>query len=122
MTGIFTIVAYLGACFVAWGCHELAHYAVHSIHAETVTLGVNRLGPYTDATYTRGAPIYAIRLGSVAPTLLYSPLVAAGIWLYLRFFSLPQLSLVEWSFVLTPLAILVVPTVADLREFVYASQ
>jgi len=31
--------------------HEAAHYAVHSLYAESVSFGVNRYGPYVDAVH-----------------------------------------------------------------------
>jgi len=114
------IVGYLIACATAWGLHELAHYAVHSIHAESVTIGFNRWGPYTDVIYEPTAPTYAIRLGSIAPTLLYGLLSVPAILIYLQSFPIPRLGLTEWSLVLTPWVILVFPTGADLRGFLYA--
>lgn len=120
MVDLITVGLYLIACFVAWGLHELAHYSVHRIHADSVTLGFNRWGPFTDSVYSREAPTYAIRLGSIAPTLIYGPIVIGSIGLYLLSYPVPQFDLVEWSFVLTPLAILIVPTAADLRACLYA--
>jgi hypothetical protein len=105
---------YLVACGVAWMLHESAHYAVHSLYAQSVTLGVNRRGPYVDAVYGPTAPPLAIRVGSLAPTLIYTPLVLAGIGGYLSLYPVPQLDPVGWSFVLVPFAILTVPSGADL--------
>lgn len=121
ITGLL-IGAYLLASLVAWGLHELAHYAVHSLHAETVDIGVTRWGPYTESTYSSTAPTYAIRLGSIAPTLIYGPIVLLGIMGYVWLFPLPQLDPVEWTFVSVPLLILVVPTAADIHGCVYAHQ
>lgn len=112
---------YLVACGVAWILHESAHYAVHSLYAESVSFGVNRRGPYVDAIYEPSAPALAIRIGSVAPTLLYTPLVALGITTYLSMYSLPQLDPVGWSLVAVPLAILTVPTGADIQACLNAS-
>lgn len=120
MVDLITVGLYLIACFIAWGLHELAHYWVHRIHAESVTIGINRWGPYTDAIYSRDAPNYAIRLGSIAPTLIYGPLAIGGIGWYVVSFPMPQFDLVEWMYVLIPIAILVVPTAADLRGCLYA--
>lgn len=118
---IITISAlYLIACGVAWSLHELAHYVVHSLYAESVTLGMNRRGPYVDAVYQRTAPTLAVRVGSIAPTLIYIPLLAIGILTYLQSHSLPPLDPVGWSLVLIPILILVTPTGTDLRGCVYA--
>jgi hypothetical protein len=117
---LLVIIVYLLACGTAWALHELAHYAVHSVHAESVTIGFNRRGPYTDVVYAPTAPTYAIRLGSIAPTLLYGLLSAPVILYYLQTFPIPRFSLVEWSLVLTPWVILIAPTGADLRGFLYA--
>jgi hypothetical protein len=80
-----------------------------------VCVGVNWLGPYVDAVYEPPAPTLAVRVGSVAPTLLYTPLVALGIAGYLSANPLPQLGFVEWSCVVVPLVLLITPTQADLR-------
>jgi ACR3 family arsenite efflux pump ArsB len=117
---VLVIVGYLLACAMAWALHELAHYAVHSVHAESVTVGFNRRGPYTDVVYAPTAPIYAIRLGSIAPTLLYGLVSVPILLYYLQSFPIPRFSLVEWSLVLTPLVILIAPTGSDLRGFLYA--
>lgn len=111
---------YLLACGIAWTLHELAHYSVHRLYAESVTLGVNRRGPYVDVVYKRTAPTLAIRVGSVAPTLIYTPLVAFAITSYLRVYPLPTLDLVGWSLVVIPILILITPTGADLRACLYA--
>ena len=111
---------YLVACGVAWVLHESAHYAVHSLYADSVSFGVNRRGPYVDAVYESTAPTLAIRVGSVAPTLLYTPLVALGIVGYLATYPLPELDPVGWSLVVIPLAILVTPTGSDLYACAYA--
>ena len=117
---VLVIVGYLLACMAAWALHELAHYAVHSVHAESVTVGFNRRGPYTDVVYAPTAPIYAIRLGSIAPTLLYGFLFIPLLLYYLQSFPIPGFDLVEWSLVLTPIVILITPTGADLRGYLYA--
>lgn len=118
---ILTISAlYLIACGVAWALHELAHYAVHSLYAESVTLGMNRRGPYVDAVYHRTAPPLAVRVGSVAPTLIYTPLLAIVLLTYLQSYSPPALDAVGWSLVLIPILILVTPTGTDLHRFVHA--
>ena len=106
---------YLVACGIAWVLHESAHYAVHSVYAESVSFSVNRRGPYVDAVYEPDAPTLAIRLGSVAPTLFYTPLVALGIAGYLSIYSLPQLDPVGWSLVAVPLIILSFPTGSDIQ-------
>ena len=112
---------YLVACGIAWVSHESAHYAVHSLYAESVSFGVNRRGPYVDAIYEPNAPTLAIRLGSVAPTLFYTPLVALGIAGYLSIYSLPQLDPVEWSLVAVPLIILSFPTGSDIQACLEAA-
>jgi ACR3 family arsenite efflux pump ArsB len=117
---VLVIVGYLLACMIAWALHELAHYAVHSVHAESVTVGFNRRGPYTDVVYAPTAPIYAIRLGSIVPTLLYGLVSVPILLYYLQSFPIPRFDLVEWSLVLTPIVILITPTGADLRGFLYA--
>jgi hypothetical protein len=117
---VLVIVGYLLACMIAWALHELAHYVVHSVHAESVTVGFNRRGPYTDVLYAPTAPIYAIRLGSIAPTLLYGFLLIPLLLYYLQSFPIPRFDLVEWSLVLTPIVVLITPTGADLRGFLYA--
>lgn len=111
---------YLVACGVAWVLHESAHYAMHSLYAESVSFGVNRRGPYVDAVYDPAAPTLAIRVGSIAPTLLYSPLVVVCITRYLLMYPLPQLDTVGWSLVAVPLIILVFPTGSDLQGFLGA--
>jgi len=113
---------YLVACGVAWVLHESAHYAVHSLYADSVSFGVNRRGPYVDAVYESTAPTLAIRVGSVAPTLLYTPLVMVGIAGYLSKYPLPQLDPVGWSFVAVPLIILIFPTGSDLQACLEAAQ
>jgi len=119
---ILVFGVYLVACGVAWVLHESAHYAVHSLYADSVSFGVNRCGPYVDAVYEANAPSLAIRVGSIAPTLLYSPLVALGIIGYLSTYSLPQLDPVGWSLVAVPLAILTIPTGADIQACLEAAQ
>lgn len=111
---------YLVACGVAWVLHESAHYAVHSLYADSVSFGVNRRGPYVDAVYEPIAPTLAIRVGSVAPTLFYTPLVALGIASYLSTYPLPQLDPVGWSYVVVPIMILLTPTGSDLYACIYA--
>jgi hypothetical protein len=111
---------YLVVCGIAWVLHESAHYAVHSLYADSVSFGVNRRGPYVDAVYEPNAPTLAIRVGSVAPTLLYTPLVALGIAGYLSTYPLPQLDPVGWSYVIVPIIILTIPTGSDLYACVYA--
>lgn len=113
---------YLVACGVAWVLHESAHYAVHSLYADSVSFGINRRGPYVDAVYEPTAPTLAIRVGSVAPTLFYTPLVALGIAGYLSVYPFPQLDPVGWSLVAVPLAILTIPTGADIRACLEAAQ
>lgn len=112
---------YLLACGTAWILHESAHYVVHSFYAESVSFGVNRRGPYVDAVYERDAPRFAIRIGSVAPTLLYTPFVVLGIGGYLSLYALPQLDPVGWSLVAVPLIILIFPTGSDLQSFLEAA-
>ncbi|CDK39195.1 hypothetical protein [Halorubrum sp. AJ67] len=112
---------YLVACGIAWILHESAHYVVHSLYAESVTFGVNRRGPYVDAIYDPDAPTFAIRVGSVAPTLLYTPFVFLGIAGYLSIYSLPQLDPVEWSLVTIPLLILTFPTGSDIQSCLEAA-
>jgi hypothetical protein len=112
---------YLVACGIAWVLHESAHYAVHSVYAESVSFSVNRRGPYVDAVYEPDAPTLAIRLGSVAPTLFYTPLVALGIAGYLSMYSLPQLDPVGWSLVAVPLIILSFPTGSDIQACLEAA-
>jgi hypothetical protein len=102
--------------------HEAAHYVVHVRYAASVSIGVNRLGPYVEAIYEPSAPTPAIRAGSVAPTLLYTPLVALGTAGYLSVYPIPRLGLVEWSFVIVPLVILITPTQADLQGCLVTSQ
>ncbi|MFB6197732.1 MAG: hypothetical protein ABEI52_05605 [Halobacteriaceae archaeon] len=111
---------YLVACGVAWFLHESAHYAVHSLYAESVSFGVNRRGPYVDAVYEPAAPTIAIRVGSLAPTLLYSPVVLAAGSGYLQTHPLPVLDPVRWSLIVVPVAILIVPTDSDLYGCFYA--
>jgi len=113
---------YLLACGVAWILHESAHYAVHSLYAESVSFGVNRRGPYVDAVYAPSAPTVAIRLGSIAPTLLYTPIVVLGIGAYLSSNPVPQLDPVGWSLVAVPLVILTFPTGADIQACLNASE
>jgi hypothetical protein len=112
---------YLVACGVAWVLHESAHYAVHSLYAKSVSFGLNRRGPYVDAVYEPSAPTLAIRVGSVAPTLLYTPLVVVGIAGYLSAYPLPQLDPVGWSLVAVPLIILIFPTGSDLQACLEAA-
>lgn len=114
------VVVYLIACGTAWLLHELAHYTVHSIHAESVNFGFNRWGPYTESVYTDSAPTYTMRLGSIAPTLIFAPIVLLALLWYVQMFSIPRLDLVEWSFVVTPLVILITPTAADIYGCLYA--
>lgn len=117
-----TIVAYLIASGLAWVLHESAHYAVHSLYAESVSFGANIRGPYVDAAYDSSAPTWAIRIGSIAPTLLYTPLVIVATAYYLSEHPVPQLDPVGWSFVLVPIAILIVPTGTDLYWCVNADR
>ena len=112
---------YLMACGIAWVLPESAHYAVHSIYAKSVSFGVNRRGPYVDAVYEPTTPTLAIRVGSVAPTLFYTPLVALGITSYLSMYSLPQLDPVGWSLVIVPLIILTFPTGSDIQACLEAT-
>jgi hypothetical protein len=119
---VWVFGVYLVACGVAWVLHESAHYAVHSLYADSVSFGVNRRGPYVDAVYEPTAPTLAIRVGSVAPTLFYTPLVALGIAGYLSVYPLPQLDPVGWSLVAVPLTILTIPTGADIRACLEAAQ
>ena len=105
---------YILACGLAWVLHESAHYAIHSFYAESVSFGVNRRGPYVDAVYGPNAPRLAIRIGSIAPTLLYTPFVTLTILGYLSAYPVPQLDPVEWSLVAVPLVILTFPTGSDL--------
>ncbi len=112
---------YLVTCGIAWALHESAHYAVHSLYAESVTFGLNRRGPYVNAIYEPDAPTLAIRVGSIAPTLLFTPLVALGIASYHSMYSLPQLDPVGWSLVIVPLVILVFPTSSDLQSCLKAA-
>jgi len=113
---------YLVACGVAWVLHESAHYVIHSLYAESVSFGVNRRGPYVDAVYGSNAPTLAIRVGSVAPTLLYTPLVALGTAGYLSAYPLPQLDPVGWSLIAVPLVILTIPTGTDIQACLEATQ
>ena len=113
---------YLVACGLAWVLHESAHYAVHSFYAESISFGVNRRGPYVDAVYEPNAPTLAIRIESVAPTLLYIPLVALAILGYLSAYPLPQLDPVGWSLITVPLAILTIPTGVDIQALLEAAQ
>jgi hypothetical protein len=99
--------------------HKSAHYAVHSLYTDSVSFGVNRQGPYVDAVYEPTAPTLAIRVGSVAPTLFYTPLVALGIAGYLSTYPLPQLDPVGWSYVVVPIMILLTPTGSDLYACIY---
>ncbi|MFD1648048.1 hypothetical protein [Haloarchaeobius litoreus] len=112
---VLKIGVYLVACGVAWLLHESAHYAVHSLYAESVSFGMNIRGPYVEAIYETSAPLLAVRVASVAPTLIYTPLVALGIAGYLSMYPLPQLDPVEWSLVTVPIMILVLPTGTDIR-------
>ena len=112
---------YLIACGIAWMLHESAHYAVHSVYAKSVSFGVSRRGPYVDAVYEPTTPALAIQIGSVAPTLLYTPLVALGIAGYLSIYPLPQLNPVGWSLVAVPLIILSFPTSADIQACLEAT-
>lgn len=113
---------YLLACGVAWLLHESAHYAVHRLYAESVSFGVNRRGPYVDAVYAPSTPTVAIRLGSIAPTLVYTPIVVFGIVAYLSSNPVPQLDPVGWSLVAVPLVILTFPTGADIQACLNASE
>lgn len=117
MVNLFTIILYLIACALAWALHELAHYCVHSVYTNSVTIGFTRWGPYTHAVYEEKAPSYAISIGSIAPTLIYTPIIIVLIGVYLSTRSIPDFGLVEWSFILTPIVILIVPTVGDLKGF-----
>ena len=112
---------YLMACGIAWILHESAHYVVHSLYAKSVSFGVNRRGPYVDAVYDPDAPTFAIQVGSVAPTLLYTPFVFLGVAGYLLRYPLPQLGPVEWSLVTVPLIILIFPTGADIQSYLKAA-
>ena len=112
---------YLVACGVAWVLHESAHYMVHSLYADSVSFGVNRRGPYVDAVYESNTPTLAIRVGSIAPTLLYTPLVVLGIIGYLSIYPIPQLDPVGWSLVAVPLVILIFPTGADIQSCLEAA-
>lgn len=112
---------YLVACGVAWTLHESAHYAVHSLYAESVSFGVTARGPYVDAVYSPTAPTLVIRVGSLAPTLFYTPLVALGIAGYLLRYPLPQLDPVGWSVVAVPLVILTFPTGSDINACLEAA-
>ena len=112
---------YLVACGAAWVLHESAHYAIHSLYADSLSFGVNRRGPYVDAVYKSNAPTLAIQAGSVAPTLLYTPLVALGITGYLSAYPLPQLDPVGWSLVAVPLIILIFPTGSDIQACLEAA-
>ena len=112
---------YLIACGIAWMLHESAHYAVHSVYAKSVSFGVSRRGPYVDAVYEPTAPALAIQIGSVAPTLLYTPFIALGIAGYLSMYPLPQLNPVGWSLVAVPLIILSFPTGSDIQACLEAA-
>ena len=112
---------YLVACGAAWVLHESAHYAIHSLYADSLSFGVNRRGPYVDAVYKSNAPTLAIQVGSVAPTLLYTPLIALGIAGYLSTYPLPQLDPVGWSLVAVPLIILSFPTGSDIQACLEAA-
>jgi hypothetical protein len=112
---------YLVACGAAWVLHESAHYAIHSLYADSLSFGMNRRGPYVDAVYKSNASTLAIQVGSVAPTLLYTPLVALGIAGYLSAYPLPQLDPVGWSLVAVPLIILSFPTGSDIQACLEAA-
>ncbi|WP_226023944.1 hypothetical protein [Halomicrobium salinisoli] len=114
--------SYLLACTIALGLHELAHYAVDSRYAESVTVGVNRYGPYVDAYFDSSVSPLVIRLGAVAPTLLYTPFIVLSIVSYLQMYPIPDLDLVEWSLVVTPLVLLAAPTGPDIYAFLNASE
>lgn len=120
LTQLLVIGGYLVACGVALSLHEAAHYIIHRRSATSVTIGVNRYGPYVEAQYDKAAPTYAMRLGSLAPTLLYTPFVVTGIFGYLMFYSVPVLDPLSWTFLLVPIALLIVPTGADLHGALYA--
>lgn len=112
---LLLIIGYLLASIVAYALHELAHYIVHGLYAESVTIGVTRYQPYVSVVYDRSTSNLAVRLGSIAPTLIYTPVVALGINAYLRRYPLPELSPTGWMMVIVPIAILVTPTLTDLR-------
>ena len=118
---VLTFCGYLMACSIAWILHESAHYAVHSVYAKSVSFGVSRRGPYVDAFYESTTPTFAIQIGSIAPTLFYTPLVALGIVGYLSMYPLPQLSPVGWSLVTVPLIILTFPTGSDIQACLEAT-
>ena len=82
---------------------------------------MNRRGPYVDAVYERDAPTFAIRVGSVAPTLLYTPFVVLGIAGYLSLYPLPQLDPVGWSLVAVPLIILISTAGSDIQSCLVAA-
>ena len=72
---VLIVGKYLFACAVAYCLHETAHYFVHRRYAESVSFGLNRWGHYVDAVYEPTAPTVVIRLGSIAPTLIYGLLL-----------------------------------------------
>ena len=118
---VLILGGYLIACGIAWMLHESAHYAVHSVYAKSVSFGVSRRGPYVDAVYEPTTPTFAIQIGSIAPTLFYTPLVALSIAGYLSMYSLPQLNPVGWSLVAVPLIILIFPTGSDIQACLEAT-
>ncbi|WP_276258136.1 hypothetical protein [Haloglomus litoreum] len=116
------IVAYLIACAGAYALHEAAHYVVHARYAETVSLTIAWPAPSVTATYgLDGSPTVA-RLGSVAPTVVFAPLVGLGIYLYMTFYPIPTLSPTVWTMVAVPLLILVYPTADDRHGYWYGLQ
>lgn len=119
---VLLLSAYLTACGIAWFLHESAHYVVHTLYAESVSFGVNRRGPYVDAVYSPSAPVLALRIGSIAPTLIYTPIVAIGIFAYRSMYPLPQLDPVGWTFVVVPFVILIVPTGADIQGYLITGE
>jgi hypothetical protein len=115
------IGGYLLACAVAYALHEGAHYVVHARYAESVSLTIAWPAPSVTATYGLDGSPTAARLGSVAPTIVFLPLLGLGVYLYTAYYPIPTLSPTVWTMVVVPLLILVYPTAADRRGYWYGS-
>jgi hypothetical protein len=116
------IGGYLLACAAAYALHEAAHYAVHARYAESVSLTIEWPAPYVTATYGWDGSPTAARLGSVAPTVVFLPLLGLASYLYTTYYTIPTLSLTLWTMVVVPLLILVYPTADDRRGYWYGSR
>lgn len=113
------IGGYLLASAIAYALHEAAHYVVHAQYAKTVSVSFQWPAPSVTAVYGQDGSLTAARLGCVAPTIIFAPLLGLASHLYTTYYSIPTLSPTVWTMVLVPLLILVYPTASDRRGYLY---